>query len=279
MRRLFIGMQCNRASDCCDVLQLSLWGNKGDLSHSAGKEKKEEEKKTEKQDPHKEQKKMAEILVADESDAIWNHLVEMNKQSSGPVRVDVICDNYGFELITDLVFGEFLLATKLASQVQYHVKKLPWFVSDTTIPDFHRALDLVNDHVSKFGDKWRKYLDNGKFALNTDPFWSLPYDFDWMERKAPGLYEKLKMSSLLILKGDLNYRKATGDLEWPHTVPLRTALRSFAPAPLCMLRGLKAEVVVGLKEGVAEEMGRKHEDWMTSGEFAVIQFYGHSKLG
>lgn len=75
-------------------------------------------------------------------------------------------------------------------------------------------------------------------------------------------------------KGDLNYRKLTGDLKWSHTTSLKTALRAFHPAPLCTLRGLKADVVVGLREGQAEELHQQCADWMVSGDFAVIQFVG-----
>ena len=92
------------------------------------------------------------------------------------------------------------------------------------------------------------------------------------QSRAPKLYSYLQQSSLIVVKGDLNYRKLTGDLKWPHTTPFRTALRSFHPAPLCPLRGLKAEVVVGLSEGQAETVYRQAHDWLTSGHFNVIQF-------
>ncbi|OQV20720.1 Protein-glutamate O-methyltransferase [Hypsibius exemplaris] len=264
------------------LLRLSLWGNKGDLSHSAGKGKPEPPSAChptpETSNPHDDQHAMREVLLVDDSEAIWQHLRKASStkcsltESSGYTRVDIICDNYGLELITDLILGEFLIVSRLASQVCYHVKAMPWFVSDTTVPDLLHILDVINDHGGKFGDKWRDYLMSGKFIATTDAFWTLPYDFDWMKKKAPALYDYFKGSALIIFKGDLNYRKLTGDLKWPHTTPFKTALRSFHPAPLCTLRGLKAEVVVGLREGQAEDLTQQDKDWLTCGEFAENNF-------
>ena len=136
---------------------------------------------------------MGDAILVDDSEEVWAHLLACHQGQSrgGHVRVDLICDNYGQELVTDLIFGEFLLASKLATQVCYHVKGLPWFVSDTTIPDFLRMLDIIDDHNGKYGQKWRNYLMNGKFVLTTDPFWTLPYDFDYMQVRKNFLFRIL----------------------------------------------------------------------------------------
>lgn len=81
-------------------MQLSLWGNKGDLSHSAGKEKSESSTPAS-HDPHHEQHRMKEVLIADDSDTIWQHLRKasskhcITQMSAALVRVDIVCDNYG----------------------------------------------------------------------------------------------------------------------------------------------------------------------------------------
>ena len=41
----------------------------------------------------------------------------------------------------------------------------------------------------------------------------------------PALYEELGEADLLIFKGDLNYRKLIGDLNWETTVTFKTALQ------------------------------------------------------
>ena len=78
------------------------------------------------------------------------------------------------ELITDLIFGEFLIISKVATQVCYHVKAMPWFVSDTGVPDLLYTLEVINDHAGRFGEKWRNYLLTGRFIATTDPFWDAP---------------------------------------------------------------------------------------------------------
>ena len=59
-----------------------------------------------------------------------------------------------------------------------------------------------------------------------------------MATAAPELYEELSDSKLVIFKGDLNYRKLVGDLDWPVQTSLSKALRGFRPAPLVALRTL-----------------------------------------
>ena len=87
----------------------------------------------------------------------------------------------------------------------------------------------------------------------------------------------------MILKGDLNYRKLTGDLAWARTTPFATAVQDLASSqvPLVTLRTVKADVCVGLPEGKAEELGAKWIEqhphdlpnaWSWSGHFAVVNF-------
>lgn len=92
-----------------------------------------------------------------------------------------------------------------------------------------------------------------------------------MRAVAPDLYGALSSSDLALFKGDLNYRKLVGDLNWAPTTPFADALGDFRPTRVAALRTLKADVVSGLAEGVAEELDAAGADWMTSGRYAVIQ--------
>lgn len=103
------------------------------------------------------------------------------------------------------------------------------------------------------------------------PFWTYPHAFHEMREADPELYSTLGKHTHLIFKGDLNYRKLIGDVNWSPDTPFKTALRGFIPAPLVTLRTLKADCVAGLKKEVAEETAQKSPLWLVTGEYAVIQ--------
>jgi hypothetical protein len=97
-----------------------------------------------------------------------------------------------------------------------------------------------------------------------------------MNQVSPDLYHQLSGMDLVLFKGDLNYRKLVGDLKWDVSVSLETALRGFIPTNIIILRTLKADVVVGIEdENVLRKIERKElvDNWMISGDYAVIQFF------
>lgn len=98
-----------------------------------------------------------------------------------------------------------------------------------------------------------------------------------MKEVNPTLYNELSKSSLIIFKGDLNYRKLLGDFNWNYAENFQTCLRGFEPTNLVTLRTVKGDLICGLKEGIAEELTLKNSDWMFTGEFAVIQFINQAE--
>lgn len=94
-----------------------------------------------------------------------------------------------------------------------------------------------------------------------------------MEKVDTELYNSFKEAKLLIFKGDLNYRKLVGDMNWVHTEKFEVALRGFEPAPLVTLRTIKADVVVAMKPGQAEEIMKIDEDWLVTGKYAVVSCF------
>ena len=115
-------------------------------------------------------------------------------------------------------------------------------------------------------------MEEARWTVHGDQFWTLPHTFDEMSEADPDLYSALVQADLVIFKGDLNYRKLVGDLNWETTVPLATAVQGFLPAPLLSLRTAKADVMVGLEAGKAEETAAIDKEWMVSGEWGVVQF-------
>ena len=213
---------------------------------------------------------------------VWSTLTSAQKptqsEKTTAVRVDIVLDNAGFELVTDLVLADFLVSSGLAREIHFHGKCFPWFVSDVTANDFQWTIrqTMAANHrwMSKSGAQWKSYLKEGVWSYHDHPFWTQPHEFCDMAADAPDLYATLQAADLVLFKGDLNYRKLTGDREWDHAVGFDTALRGFGPAPLCSLRTLKANIQVGLQPGQGEKLSSQDADWMTCGKYAVIQFYG-----
>ncbi|KAM9552557.1 damage-control phosphatase ARMT1 [Salvelinus alpinus] len=256
------------------LLQVSLWGNRCDLSISAGMEN------SQKASPIDSLSDLKSFILVDDSNMVWSALTSAQRPGEDgkttPGRVDIVLDNAGFELVTDLVLANFLVSAGLAREVRFHGKSIPWFVSDVTAHDFQWTIrqTLAANHkwMSKSGVQWQSYVRDGVWSYHDHPFWTMPHEYCDMAGDAPDLYATLQGADLILFKGDLNYRKLTGDREWDHMVPFDRALRGFGPAPLCSLRTLKANIQVGLQPGQGENLNTQEPSWMTSGKYAVVQF-------
>lgn len=273
-----------------EFIDISLWGNATDLSLLAGNVTLEDIKSVQGAEVRK--KNEEKILVNDLSQA-WKQLHD-DGNDFGTKRVDIVLDNSGFELFADLILTLFLLDSKLVQEVHLHCKEIPWFVSDTMPKDFQDLLNQLVDpefypqihsdepsSIKLVHDKIQHYYDNHALIINHDPFWTLDYNY-WYIPKFDSLYSELQHSNLIIFKGDLNYRKLTGDLQWPKTTPFKTAIQELSTSnlPVLSLRTCKADVVVGLPEGVNEKLIKEYENmgnengqlWSSSGKWAVISF-------
>lgn len=92
-----------------------------------------------------------------------------------------------------------------------------------------------------------------------------------MEKYDRKLYEKLSLAKLIIFKGDLNYRKLLGDINFEHSTNFDEALRNFHPSQILSLRTVKSDVCVGLPPGKSEELFNQDEYWMITGQYGLIQ--------
>ena len=97
-----------------------------------------------------------------------------------------------------------------------------------------------------------------------------------MKRIAPDLYATLEETSSFVslIKGDLNYRKLIGDLNWPHETPLAQAVRTFRPVAFCAVRTCKADLIANLD--VNTETNANYAKLLK--KFLVIKFKNFSFL-
>ncbi|KAJ3842479.1 DUF89 domain-containing protein [Lentinula raphanica] len=98
-------------------------------------------------------------------------------------------------------------------------------------------------------------------------FWTAHVPYWDMETHDRQLWEFLRKSDLVVFKGDLNYRKLTGDVSWPSWTPFEEALGPLAGSfPLLSLRTNKADVAVGLDKDVLEKVEEKDGKWRVNGK-------------
>ncbi|KAI1627546.1 hypothetical protein EDD37DRAFT_265790 [Exophiala viscosa] len=290
-----------------EMAEICLWGNATDLSLLTTLTY-EDIQKLQGSNARKESEKN--ILVNDLGRA-FGVLYAAQKAGKESRRVDIVLDNAGFELFVDLVLAGYLLATGLATEVVLHPKSIPWFVSDVVPGDFAGLLEAMQDpkafyqqaksedecdekktevlsdedaeNVRFLFEDWSQLHGEGQLILRPNRFWTHAGSFWRMPSVAPELFDDLKESGLVVFKGDLNYRKLTGDAEWPATTPFTTAIGPLGPSSglrVLALRTCKADVVVGLPEGKDEEIRAMEggggdsgaRKWAWSGKWAVVQF-------
>lgn len=250
------------------VIKLNLWGNRCDLSVTAGKEVKVT------LDPFAGLEDLDKFVLINQSSEIW----EVLKAANGTADIQIINDNAGYELFTDVVLADYLIEHKLAKKITFNLKAIPWFISDALEHDVEFLLDFLkdtkDDALVRLSEKWRHRFAAGEFVIHkpVDHFWTSAYEFCKMEKADPELHARLSKSDLLIFKGDLNYRKLLADFYWDPTTTFKDSLNGFLPTTLCSLRTVKADVISGLDKGKAEALTALDANWMKTGDYGVIQF-------
>ena len=290
-----------------EMCEICLWGNATDLSLLTSLSYEDIQKL---QGAEAQKTRQKSIVVNQLPDAYRVLKQAKLERPNASRRVDIILDNAGFELFVDLLLAAYLLSTQLATEVVLHPKSLPWFVSDVVPQDLANLLNALADPVAFYRmtaddaqdqpppveitadesadlaflfQQWSGFHQDGRLRLRPNRFWTQAGSYWRLPREAPALLDDLRASELVIFKGDLNYRKLTGDAMWdPHT-PFAEAtgpLGKGSGVRTLTLRTCKADTVVGLPEGEdarlrATEGGGGDSGarkWAWSGKWALVQF-------
>jgi len=243
------------------MLLIDLWGNKADLSLWPAGDREQEHFSQKGEDQER--------VVVNHSIKLVEYLYSLD---TGKARIDLLLDNAGFELIADLCFTDFLLSTDFTETVFLHPKTYPVFVSDALIKDVDETIAFMESQSSStcglVGKRLREYFQDRRLIYRQDNFWTSPLTMWEMPAK---LRTDLEGSDLAISKGDANYRRLLGDRRWTFTTNFGDIM-SYFPAPLLALRACKSDVICGLVPGQAEVLTEKDPNWMTNGQWGVIQF-------
>jgi uncharacterized protein with ATP-grasp and redox domains len=238
------------------LLHSCLWGNRADLSNFTVKEKGQ-----------------GGLTAHEERHLILiDHTEDIHKLLSNSVpRVDFICDNVGSDLLFDLGLTDFLLEQGWVKEIHLNLKNQPFFVSDAMPKDVHLTIDLLQKNTDAAMQDWGRRLESnladGRLILETDPFWTTCLMFSQMPVH---LRQSLAGTAIVLIKGDVNYRRLLEDRAWPHTTRMEDVC-SYFPATFATLRTLKGEIMVGLEPGQAEEIQSADPTWMINGKRGVIQ--------
>jgi uncharacterized protein with ATP-grasp and redox domains len=233
------------------LLHSCLWGNRADLSNLRVREQAQGGMAT-RQEQHN--------IVVNHTEAVAEHL------SAGVDRVDFVNDNVGRELLFDLALADFLLSDGWARRVVLHLKAHPFFVSDAMPQDVQESVALLGN--KRLGRRLDEFLATGRLVLKADGFWTRCLMFRQMPQ---ALRADLAQADLVILKGDVNYRRLLDDLHWPPTARLEE-IAAYFPVPFVALRTLKGEIMVGLEPGQAEALAAEDAEWLINGKRGVVHF-------
>ncbi len=237
------------------LLHSCLWGNRADLSNFTVQVRAQAGLATRAEREH---------LLIDHTDRAHRLL------AAGVSRVDFINDNVGLDFLFDLALADFLLAHGWTQRVIMHLKAQPFFVSDVMPADAELAIARLSEMAGTAGEMGRRLaarVSDGRLRLSTHPFWT---GYGMFRDFPPELRADLAHSALVIIKGDVNYRRLLDDRHWPHHTPL-DAIASYFPAPFLLLRTLKGEIMVGLEPGEAESLAALDPTWLINGKRGVIQ--------
>ncbi|RDA88522.1 hypothetical protein CP532_6616 [Ophiocordyceps camponoti-leonardi (nom. inval.)] len=286
-----------------EFFEICLWGNATDLSLLTNLS-------------YEDIKRLqgAEARKAAEANVLVNHLpaayrILQRARARGKKerRVDLVLDNAGFELYVDLILAGFLLLSGLATQVILRPKSIPWFVSDVVPTDFTALLNAISDPRSFFEtptedeklqekapvplsekqvsdmifvfQDWAGRHAEGQLIMRPDRYWTAGGSFWRLPHEARDLHEDLKGAELVIFKGDLNYRKLTGDARWNPTTSFQEAIGPMGKGSgvnVLSLRTCKSDVVVDLPPGKDEKLREADggsgdaRSWAWHGKWAVV---------
>jgi damage-control phosphatase, subfamily III len=230
-----------------EMLAMSLWGNRVDLSLP-------EVMANQSQDVSSE-----DLLLDDRTKAI-----ERIENLGGVVHL--ITDNFGTELAMDMFLVEALLA--LSIPVIVHVKMNPTYVSDATAQDIQWILEIFKKNAAPAFRRLEAALSDGRLRIAPNFFWNSPY---FLNKLPSHLMQLFSDASLIILKGDANYRRAFFDTLWPVDKPA-SEIVNYLHAPLLCLRTVKSECLAGVPLELAMKAEAANPNWRLLGKYGLIQY-------
>ncbi|SBS93801.1 conserved protein, unknown function [Plasmodium malariae] len=116
---------------------------------------------------------------------------------------------------------------------------------------------------------WKELINAQKWKIRDDIYWNMPLPY-WV--MSTSLLDELKQSNFVCFKGDANYRRCLGDLNFNFSEPHKNVLGYF-PFRVIALRCLKSPLCCGVEKSIVEELNKRSSDWSNYGEYAILQYF------
>ena len=189
-------------------------------------------------------------------------------------RIDILADNAGEELFYDLLFARHLIMNRRAGEVRVHVKNYPYNVSDATREDADNLVSTLKTFENRsdlqhLGQELERIRGDGKLTVITYPFTTLGID----RAKAMNVvHAQYDGASLIVSKGDFNYRKHVGWYYWSIDDDLMHII-SYLPCPALVLRATKNEILTGAtRNDLLSQLDGRDSVWWKKGVGGMIIF-------
>jgi len=183
----------------------------------------------------------------------------------------MVLDNSGQELVCDLLLTWYLLAISPEKKIHLHAKKYPFYVSDAMLKDVMETISAFqnekNGILARIGAELFGFQERGRLFLHDHYFWNSPLGYDQLPED---ISQELARSNIVLLKGDVNYRRMLSDRKW-ETSRNMEELIGFFPASFALIRTMKSESIVDIDERRANELFMEDPDWLVNGIRGIIR--------
>lgn len=234
--------------------------------------------------------------VTNDSQNFEDYTDNIIKKNTTLENTNILVDNYGHEFLCDLILGIYLINFNISQKVTYHVNKLPIFVSDIIEKDFNKIITQLKalcenktaEEKKEFEviNKIEELYKEGRIIIKPNFFWNMPTTYSSLFKKdAPEYHKELQkiftggesQKELLIIKGDLNYRRTVGDIIISPSEKINKYIK-YISCPTLIIRSFKSNVVLLGKDNKEDIFKTNFDydyggiDWKTEGRAGIIQF-------
>ncbi len=210
----------------------------------------------------------------------------LNPSDKTTRSVNYLVDNAGVEFFIDLILGYCLLkdSNLRIDRIIYHVNVLPIFVSDVIENDkdytfkvisetIEKSKTIIDNHKQEYRnaiESLKKMFDNNEAEISSSFIWNMPTPYeDVVSQEKEGSF--FTGHDLLIVKGDLNYRRLCRDMTW-HYLKRLEKLTKYITCPTLVIRSFKSNLIVDYDRTKYYAHSKEDADWKTNGTYGVIAF-------